>query len=277
VSESVWVFFGAVALIVLQLVQAKSTTRTVKDQFNKVTAHVDNVAAKPTPEVQETNTLVKQLVDNQQTAAKGWEIAVQMVQVQNSQLTQQLMDLQRQNGEFKSRIDTYQGELDKLLGEQKERAKASRENQEQIGTLNQKMKDMEDTQARIAEELQKAQDALIETKRELELTRDSVARLEGELKAEREEKARITAERDAALKKVSELEERVRELERQVYDLEAKLGITHPTPILDPLAKNPMSLAHTPPLGTRSPFTTAVDDAGNIISSGTIPPMEGVQ
>lgn len=277
-SEQVWVFLGAVALIVLQLVQARSTTRTVKDQFSKVTKHVNDAVGQANPEVQETNTLVKQLVDNQHTSARGYEIALQMVQEQNKQQSQQMMDLQRQNGEFKNRIDTYQGELDKLLTEQKERAKASRDNQDQITALTQKMTDMEETQARIADELQKAQTALADTQRELREQREIVLRLEGELRTEREEKARITVERDAALAKVKQLEERVAQLEQQVYDLEAKLGIGH-TPILDPVTKAALIEAlppeiidnarHTPPLGTpvlpvvdpftASPFATTGD------------------
>jgi chromosome segregation ATPase len=219
----------------------------------EVKEHVDAVVSRPTPEVQETNTLVKQMLDNQQTSSRGWEIAVQMVQSQYEQQTQRMMVLERQNGEFKNRIDTYQSELNKLLNEQKERTRVSSENQKQIGTLTQKMKDMEDSQARIADELQKARDALADTQRELDTQRTAVARLEDELNTEREEKQRIAAERDAALKKVVELEQRVQDLERQVYDLEAKLGIQHITTIdkdLTPSDIAKIDPRKTPPPGT---------------------------
>jgi uncharacterized phage infection (PIP) family protein YhgE len=280
-------FWAALVLLARELVgfvigfrNKQGIKQAVETGMNQVKAHVDVVAAKPsppTPESVETNVIVKQMLASYESSSEGWKLALQMATKRLDALVERMSDVESQNTIYKDKIETYKGELNKLLEEQNIRAEASRLNQEQIGALTEKMTGMEETQSRIAEELQKAQDALAETKRELVVTRESVQRLEAELQAERSEKARITSERDAALKKVSELEERVQELERQVYDLEAKLGITHPTPLLDPLAKSPLSLGHTPPLGTKSPFTTAVDDAGNIISSGTIPPVESVQ
>lgn len=216
---------------------------------------VITAATQAPPEMREMKTTVDQLAGSISTIT-------QMASLNISHLTQELQETKRKAATLEETVSKYTGEIDKLLKSQSE--------------LTQKVQQMERQQNDTASALQTTQNELTETRKQIEDYRLTIARLEAELTNERAEKARIIQERDEAVAKVAALEVRVKELERQVHDLQVQLNGEDTATISDPLAKSPLSLGHTPPKGTTvPPFSTAViDTTGNVISSGEIAPKD---